>query len=84
MTILSDTTVMPLHELPSAEVDTTASTIVAADQTVEGTTTAAVGPPKVKAVHDLIAGGVAGSASVVVGHPFDTIKVGSWSKIYQI
>ena len=26
--------------------------------------------------HDFIAGGVAGSASVVVGHPFDTIKVG--------
>ena len=25
--------------------------------------------------HDFIAGGVAGSASVVVGHPFDTLKV---------
>jgi hypothetical protein len=25
--------------------------------------------------HDFIAGGIAGSASVVVGHPFDTIKV---------
>jgi hypothetical protein len=25
--------------------------------------------------HDFLAGGVAGSASVVVGHPFDTIKV---------
>ena len=25
--------------------------------------------------HDFIAGGVAGSASVIVGHPFDTIKV---------
>jgi solute carrier family 25 carnitine/acylcarnitine transporter 20/29 len=30
---------------------------------------------QVTAFHDLIAGGVAGSASVVVGHPFDTIKV---------
>mmetsp|Transcript_5548 Transcript_5548/g.13891 ORF Transcript_5548/g.13891 Transcript_5548/m.13891 type:complete len:373 (-) Transcript_5548:34-1152(-) len=30
---------------------------------------------KVSALHDLIAGGVAGSASVIVGHPFDTIKV---------
>ncbi|KAL3809234.1 hypothetical protein ACHAXA_005282 [Cyclostephanos tholiformis] len=30
---------------------------------------------KVNPLHDLIAGGVAGSASVVVGHPFDTIKV---------
>ena len=30
---------------------------------------------KITAVHDLIAGGVAGSASVIVGHPFDTIKV---------
>jgi hypothetical protein len=25
--------------------------------------------------HDFIAGGIAGSASVIVGHPFDTIKV---------
>ena len=25
--------------------------------------------------HDFVAGGVAGSASVIVGHPFDTIKV---------
>lgn len=30
---------------------------------------------EVTALHDLIAGGIAGSASVVVGHPFDTIKV---------
>ena len=30
---------------------------------------------KITALHDLVAGGVAGSASVVVGHPFDTIKV---------
>ena len=76
MTLLSETPAMPLHvhDLPSGEVDTTASTIAAADPKVEETTTAA-GPPKVKAVHDLIAGGVGGSASVVVGHPFDTIKV---------
>ncbi len=31
--------------------------------------------PKVTAMQDLIAGGVAGSASVIVGHPFDTYKV---------
>lgn len=30
---------------------------------------------EVTTLHDLIAGGIAGSASVVVGHPFDTIKV---------
>lgn len=30
---------------------------------------------EVTALHDFIAGGVAGSASVIVGHPFDTIKV---------
>ena len=27
------------------------------------------------AFHDLVAGGIAGSASIVVGHPFDTVKV---------
>jgi solute carrier family 25 carnitine/acylcarnitine transporter 20/29 len=30
---------------------------------------------EIKTVHDLIAGGIAGSASIVVGHPFDTVKV---------
>ena len=30
---------------------------------------------QVAVLNDLIAGGVAGSASVIVGHPFDTIKV---------
>lgn len=30
---------------------------------------------EITAFHDLIAGGVAGSASVIVGHPFDTLKV---------
>ena len=30
---------------------------------------------KVTALQDLIAGGIAGSASVIVGHPFDTYKV---------
>lgn len=30
---------------------------------------------EVTVLHDLFAGGVAGSASVIVGHPFDTIKV---------
>ena len=29
----------------------------------------------VTALQDFIAGGIAGSASVIVGHPFDTIKV---------
>ncbi len=32
-------------------------------------------PQKVTALQDLIAGGIAGSASVIVGHPFDTYKV---------
>jgi len=32
-------------------------------------------PNEVTFFHDFIAGGLAGSASVVVGHPFDTIKV---------
>jgi solute carrier family 25 carnitine/acylcarnitine transporter 20/29 len=30
---------------------------------------------EITAFHDLVAGGVAGSASVIVGHPFDTLKV---------
>jgi Mitochondrial carrier protein len=34
---------------------------------------------EVTALHDFIAGGLAGSASVVVGHPFDTIKVSQQS-----
>ena len=75
MALLSETPAMPLHDLPTGEVASTASTNVVADPKVQDASTAAVGPPKVKAVHDLIAGGVAGSASVVVGHPFDTIKV---------
>ena len=32
-------------------------------------------PREVSVFHDLVAGGVAGSMSVIVGHPFDTIKV---------
>lgn len=40
------------------------------------TAVAAVDPTKeVSIFHDLLAGGVAGSMSVIVGHPFDTIKV---------
>jgi solute carrier family 25 carnitine/acylcarnitine transporter 20/29 len=33
------------------------------------------GDMEVTTLHDLMAGAIAGSASVVVGHPFDTIKV---------
>lgn len=33
--------------------------------------------------HDFIAGGVAGSASVIVGHPFDTIKVRIMCFVFQ-
>jgi solute carrier family 25 carnitine/acylcarnitine transporter 20/29 len=32
-------------------------------------------PTEVTFFHDFVAGGMAGSASVIVGHPFDTIKV---------
>ena len=32
-------------------------------------------PPRITAFQDLIAGGIAGSASVCIGHPFDTYKV---------
>ena len=34
--------------------------------------------------HDFVAGGVAGSASVVVGHPFDTIKVSRSVSLSQL
>mmetsp|Transcript_254 Transcript_254/g.502 ORF Transcript_254/g.502 Transcript_254/m.502 type:complete len:366 (+) Transcript_254:66-1163(+) len=33
------------------------------------------GGSQISALDDLLAGGIAGSASVIVGHPFDTIKV---------
>ena len=39
------------------------------------TTTNTTTDANLKPMHDLIAGGVAGSVSVIVGHPFDTIKV---------
>mmetsp|Transcript_33041 Transcript_33041/g.69542 ORF Transcript_33041/g.69542 Transcript_33041/m.69542 type:complete len:347 (+) Transcript_33041:105-1145(+) len=32
-------------------------------------------PKKTRALHDLIAGGVAGSAGIIVGHPLDSLKV---------
>lgn len=43
--------------------------------TTNVTTNTANQPHKVSALQDLIAGGIAGSASVIVGHPFDTYKV---------
>jgi len=42
------------------------------DATTTTTTTQAVAPTMMQ---DIIAGGLAGSAGIVVGHPFDTIKV---------
>lgn len=33
------------------------------------------GNEDVTALQDFLAGGIAGTASVIVGHPFDTIKV---------
>jgi len=41
----------------------------------EGDSPIKINGGEVSALHDLFAGGVAGSASVIVGHPFDTIKV---------
>ena len=87
MTLLSDTTAVPLHDLTSstsADEEAACSTIAALDQqNLEDSTSSLTNPPKVKAVHDLIAGGVAGSASVVVGHPFDTMKVVQVHLIYS-
>jgi hypothetical protein len=34
--------------------------------------------------HDFIAGGVAGSLSIVVGHPFDTLKVSEKMKKFGL
>ncbi|KAL9182761.1 hypothetical protein ACHAXT_004040 [Thalassiosira profunda] len=48
---------------------------MAEDDAAGGSGSASEGGGEVSALHDLIAGGVAGSASVIVGHPFDTIKV---------
>ena len=48
---------------------------MASDTTTNVTTNTTNQPHKVTALQDLIAGGIAGSASVIVGHPFDTYKV---------
>mmetsp|Transcript_13062 Transcript_13062/g.28315 ORF Transcript_13062/g.28315 Transcript_13062/m.28315 type:complete len:362 (+) Transcript_13062:52-1137(+) len=70
MTLMSDGGVMAVEDGQSVEA--TGAEPLPRDTTVE---TAKPRGGKITAVHDLIAGGVAGSASVVVGHPFDTIKV---------
>jgi len=56
-----------------ADASTAASTSASSASADTAGTTAQT--PVATALQDLIAGGVAGSASVIVGHPFDTYKV---------
>ena len=60
-----------------AESESDASTAASVSTPASGTTsdTSTAQAPVATALQDLIAGGAAGSASVVVGHPFDTYKV---------
>ena len=39
---------------------------------------------EVTALQDFLAGGLAGSASVIVGHPFDTMKVGGLCLLFLL
>jgi solute carrier family 25 carnitine/acylcarnitine transporter 20/29 len=48
---------------------------IGSSKTSDDTNTNTTTDVNLKPMHDLIAGGVAGSVSVIVGHPFDTIKV---------
>mmetsp|Transcript_17466 Transcript_17466/g.25817 ORF Transcript_17466/g.25817 Transcript_17466/m.25817 type:complete len:323 (-) Transcript_17466:245-1213(-) len=50
-------------------------TLAAGNNDTINTTNSFDDTKEVNVLYDLIAGGVAGSASVIVGHPFDTIKV---------
>ncbi len=61
-----------LHEIQHMEMDSP-STAITADASNLSTT--AEDEQEVSFFHDFIAGGVAGSASIVVGHPMDTLKV---------
>lgn len=79
MTLISDSGEMALDDRPAAVASVDDARRPA--ESSSSPTTEQISPTKekkvgqIRAVHDLIAGGVAGSASVVVGHPFDTIKV---------
>ena len=55
-----------LHEVQNMEMDS--PPILLPDATIEE-------EQEVSFFHDFIAGGVAGSASIIVGHPMDTLKV---------
>mmetsp|Transcript_148 Transcript_148/g.371 ORF Transcript_148/g.371 Transcript_148/m.371 type:complete len:400 (-) Transcript_148:414-1613(-) len=63
--------VAPLPSSLTRQNDADAATAVA----TASTTTTTEDEQEVSFFHDFVAGGIAGSASVVVGHPMDTLKV---------
>ena len=62
-----------LHEVQNMEMDTPLSPITIVDATK--TNARIEDEQEVSFFHDFIAGGIAGSASIVIGHPMDTLKV---------
>ena len=74
MTLLSDVGVIAAEDGPS-EAAVIAESGERQDTVTSSSAEKAKSIGRINAVHDLIAGGAAGSASVIVGHPFDTIKV---------
>ena len=66
---------LALDEGAAGAAPSAASAASAAAASSSSSSAAAAATPGATVLQDLIAGGVAGSASVVVGHPFDTYKV---------
>jgi solute carrier family 25 (mitochondrial carnitine/acylcarnitine transporter), member 20/29 len=65
---------MENDELSSSKKSVAAQTSVT-DSVDSSIKSISIASKEVSVLHDLISGGVAGSMSVIVGHPFDTIKV---------
>jgi len=66
---------MEHDEQSKSSSSSSSSTIAVEATTTDAPLSESVATKEITIAYDLIAGGIAGSASVIVGHPFDTIKV---------